>query len=124
MLLLSDSITNAATHCLQRKDAGRPRAPPPGHHPVTRWGGTQVLRWLLVITRRPARVVISVGERGVQHFAQQLTLKNEDSQYAIWLEPLAVGQSLPTMPLALRGVAAMPLDLDGTYQRTCEDSRL
>ena len=45
-------------------------------------------------------------------------------QIAMWLEPLTVGQPLPTMPLALRGVAVVPLDLDGTYQRTCEDSRL
>ena len=69
-------------------------------------------------------MVISAGERGVQHFAQQLTLKNEDSQYAIWLEPLAVGQPLPTMPLALCGVAVVPLDLEATYLRTGEDSRL
>jgi hypothetical protein len=28
------------------------------------------------------------------------------------------------MPLALRGVGMVPLDLEGTYLRTCEDSRI
>ena len=42
----------------------------------------------------------------------------------LWLEALKLGQPLPTMPLALLGVRAIPVDLEGTYQRTCEDSRL
>jgi hypothetical protein len=42
----------------------------------------------------------------------------------IWTVPLAVGQPLPTMPLALRGVATLPLDLETTYTTTCQDCRL
>jgi hypothetical protein len=42
----------------------------------------------------------------------------------VWPFPLAVGQPLPTVPLALRGVATLPLALEPTYQTTCEDSRL
>jgi hypothetical protein len=45
-------------------------------------------------------------------------------QVELWLEPLNLGQALPTMPLALRGVGAVPVDLESTYLRTCEDSRL
>ncbi len=45
-------------------------------------------------------------------------------EIAMWLENLTLSQPLPTMPLALRGVGVVPVDLEGTYQRTCEDSRL
>ena len=47
-----------------------------------------------------------------------------NDEIELWLETLTLGQALPTMPLALRGVGAVPVDLDGTYQRTCADSRL
>jgi hypothetical protein len=50
-------------------------------------------------------------------------LKTGD-QIELWLEALELGKPLPTMPLILRGLGAVPIDLDGTYQRTCEDSRL
>jgi hypothetical protein len=45
-------------------------------------------------------------------------------QIEIWQSPVALGQPLPTMPLALRGVVTVPVDLEGTYTATCEDSRL
>ena len=45
-------------------------------------------------------------------------------QVELWLESLKLGKTLPTMPLALRGVGTIPVDLQGTYERTCEDSRL
>jgi Protein of unknown function (DUF4058) len=45
-------------------------------------------------------------------------------QIEIWPVPLTLGQSLPTLPLALRGVATVPVDLDTTYITTCQDSRL
>jgi len=32
--------------------------------------------------------------------------------------PLALGNQLPTMPLALRGGPIVPVDLEGTYTRT------
>lgn len=42
----------------------------------------------------------------------------------VWAFPLAAGQPLPTVPLALRDVATLPLELEPTYRATCEDSRL
>jgi hypothetical protein len=45
-------------------------------------------------------------------------------QADLWLETLQLGQALPTMPLVLRGVGIVPIDLEGTYERTCQDSRL
>jgi hypothetical protein len=50
-------------------------------------------------------------------------LKDGD-QIELWLEDFQVGKPLPTMPLLLRGLATIPVDLEGTYQRTCDDSRL
>ena len=48
----------------------------------------------------------------------------EKGQIEIWPAPLTIGQPLPTLPLALRGVTTVPLDLDATYAATCADSRL
>lgn len=45
-------------------------------------------------------------------------------QIEIWTEPLRLGKTLPTMPLALLGIGMVPVDLNTTYQLTCEDSRL
>jgi hypothetical protein len=54
---------------------------------------------------------------------QPLRTQNGD-QIRLWLESLTLGCPLPTMPLALRGIGIVPVDLEGTYQRACEDSRL
>ncbi|MCI0458345.1 MAG: DUF4058 family protein [Gemmataceae bacterium] len=45
-------------------------------------------------------------------------------QIELWLVPLVLGQPLPIMPLALQGVATVPVDLETTYATTCEDIRL
>jgi hypothetical protein len=45
-------------------------------------------------------------------------------QIEMWLERLAVGQALPTMPLALRGSATVPVDLETTYTAVRLQSRL
>jgi hypothetical protein len=42
----------------------------------------------------------------------------------MWPIPLAIGRPLPVMPLALRGVATVPVDLEATYTTTCQDSRM
>ena len=36
-------------------------------------------------------------------------------QVELWPIPLAIGQTLPIMPLALRGAMTVPLDLEATY---------
>ena len=45
-------------------------------------------------------------------------------QIEVWPVALSLSQPLPTMPLALRGVATVPVDLETTYGTTCQDSRL
>ena len=42
----------------------------------------------------------------------------------MWPIPLAIGRPLPVMPLALRGIATVPVDLEATYTTTCQDSRM
>ena len=42
----------------------------------------------------------------------------------IWHEPLVVGRALPTLPLWLRGGLCLALELDATYQRTCQEQRV
>jgi hypothetical protein len=48
----------------------------------------------------------------------------DGDQIEIWPEPLALGKQLPIMPLALRGAATLPLDLDSTYNEARLRSRL
>jgi hypothetical protein len=46
------------------------------------------------------------------------------TQLDLWGESLAVGRSLPTMPLWLRGGLCVPIDLGATYERTCREQRV
>jgi hypothetical protein len=41
--------------------------------------------------------------------------RKDGDQIDVWRAPLALGQSLPTMPLALRGYGCIPLDLEASY---------
>lgn len=42
----------------------------------------------------------------------------------VWPETLAVGESLPRLPLALSAELCVPLDLEDTYTLTCQRKRL
>jgi hypothetical protein len=42
----------------------------------------------------------------------------------IWRERLAIGESLPSLPLWLRGALCLHVDLDATYDRTCREQRI
>ncbi len=42
----------------------------------------------------------------------------------VWVEPIAVGQMLPTLPLWLRGGLCLPVELETTYERTCIEQRV
>ncbi len=42
----------------------------------------------------------------------------------IWQERLAIGESIPSLPLWLRGAIGLEVDLDGTYDRTCREQRI
>jgi hypothetical protein len=45
-------------------------------------------------------------------------------QIEVWPVPLAVGQPLPVLPLALRNASVVPVDFEATYREACRNSRL
>jgi hypothetical protein len=50
--------------------------------------------------------------------------ESEGDGIETWPMPLAVGDPLPTMPLALRGAATVPLDLEASYSEARHRGRL
>jgi hypothetical protein len=56
--------------------------------------------------------------------AYRLAERADGPSLDIWQEPLALGGRLPTMPLWLRGGLCLPVDLEGTYTRTCQEQRI
>ncbi len=50
--------------------------------------------------------------------------KGERWQFETWEQPLALGQSLPTLPLWLSDVLAVSLDLEASYEETCRVLRI
>jgi hypothetical protein len=50
--------------------------------------------------------------------------EEEKQQLQIWTAPLAMGQSLPTLPLWIAPDFSVPLDLDASYRATCADLRI
>ena len=51
-------------------------------------------------------------------------VRADEEQVDVWPMPLAVGQALPTMPLALDAELCLPLDLEGSYTVACQRRRL
>jgi len=54
---------------------------------------------------------------------QPVRTRTEDA-VATWLFGLGLGESLPTVPLALRGGPCLPLELEDTYAEVCRRARL
>jgi hypothetical protein len=50
--------------------------------------------------------------------------RKESNQLDLWPVPLALGQPLPLLPLALRGAFFVPVDLEATYTETRQRCRL
>ncbi len=50
--------------------------------------------------------------------------RGEENQIDLWPVPLAVGGTLPLLPLALRGTGPVPVDLEKTYTDARERARL
>ncbi len=50
--------------------------------------------------------------------------RGDQDEIDIWPAPLAVGQSLPVLPLALNAAICLPLDLEATYLTACQRRRL
>ncbi len=50
--------------------------------------------------------------------------RQERNEIDLWREPLALGQPLPTLPLAVRGLGSLPIDLEGTYMEARKRGRV
>jgi hypothetical protein len=64
------------------------------------------------------------AEAGLYATAYRPVRRGEQNQIDVWLSPLALGQALPEMPLGLRGNGCVPVDLEATYTRARQASRL
>jgi len=51
--------------------------------------------------------------------------REEDAWHCrAWTHTLTVGQPLPTLPLWLADILAMPLELEASYEETCHILRI
>jgi hypothetical protein len=73
-----------------------------------------------------ARLSQSNGQHQELLFAAAYRSVTEDHQTRVewWLEPLQLGGMLPTLPLWLLNGPCLPIDLEGTYEKTCKDIRI
>ncbi len=78
---------------------------------------------LIRLLQQPERFEFA-EETALYAVAYRPSRRQAGDQIEIWPTPLAIGQPLPILPLALRGVATVPVDLETTYTTTCQDSRL
>jgi hypothetical protein len=50
--------------------------------------------------------------------------RSQADEIDVWRSQLALGQSLPTLPLGLRGDLVIPVDFEATYAEACQRKRL
>lgn len=78
---------------------------------------------LVQLLRQPEAAGLLKG--GSLHAAAYRPIRRQErNQIDVWLTPLTLGQTLPQLPLALRGGGCVPLDLEATYTAARERSRL
>ena len=64
------------------------------------------------------------GDSPVYATAYRPCRRGAEEKVEAWMAGLAVGEPLPTLPLALRGGPCLPLELEATYAEVCRRSRL
>ncbi len=90
-----------------------------------------------IVTSRQANLhnlMLEVLEQGLEFavapsdqlyaVAYRPIVRDQAETIEIWPHALAVGQSLPVVPLAIRADLCLPLDLDATYETACQRRRL
>jgi len=50
--------------------------------------------------------------------------RDERNEIDLWREPLAIGRPMPTLPLAVRGLGCLPIDLETTYMEARRRGRI
>ncbi len=76
----------------------------------------QLLDWSGIFAMPVEAVLYAVSYRPVR--------RQEANEIDVWPVALALGGSLPTLPLSLSGYGMVPLDLEATYQDARQRSRL
>ncbi len=59
------------------------------------------------------------AEQNLYAVAYRATKQKDAWRMEVWPEPLALGRSLPTLPLWLADNLAVPLELEASYEETC-----
>ena len=62
--------------------------------------------------------------RGLYACAYRPTSRDDHTVLDLWHHRLAIGETLPTLPLYLKDGPCLPIDLAKTYSQTCEQQRL
>ncbi|MDY7014744.1 MAG: DUF4058 family protein [Cyanobacteriota bacterium] len=86
----------------------------------------------IVTTRKPSlhlqllqTLGTSPNPKGDNLYATAYRVALEEfPQLEVWYELLELGRSLPTLPLWLKSGVGFPLDLEKTYNRTCQAQRI
>jgi hypothetical protein len=50
--------------------------------------------------------------------------RDKRNEFDLWRESLAIGSPLPTLPLAVRGLGCLPIDLESTYLQATKRGRI
>ena len=64
------------------------------------------------------------AEADLYAVAYRPVLRDEIPEVDLWLSPLEVGETLPTLPLRLTGDLFVPVDLESTYREACRRRKL
>jgi hypothetical protein len=64
------------------------------------------------------------GDPAIYAAAYRPVSRNGQSLIDLWHWPLAVGSPLPSVPLPLKGIGCVRLDLEATYAEACERCRI
>ena len=72
---------------------------------------------------RPDDTVLS-ADSSLYAVAYRPVVRGGSELVDLWVEALAVGRGLPTLPLALNAEIVVPIDLEASYTTACHRRRL
>ena len=76
-----------------------------------------------ILSRLDARPTLPVGGLSATAF-RKITSDGDDQELQVWQSPIALGKPLPTLPLWIETDVSVRLDLETSYQATCDALRI
>ncbi|MBD1822975.1 DUF4058 family protein [Cyanobacteria bacterium FACHB-DQ100] len=70
------------------------------------------------------RLEVELLDTGLYTIAYRVAEADNTFHLEFWQETLRIGADLPILPLFLKGGLCLPIDLDHTYQATCDRQRI